>query len=68
MSAKPSPAFLADSSTDWDNIRKDLQLTVDLARANNVNLEIILKDISTVRFQPERLVKWAEIAMEVVQS
>jgi len=68
MSAKPSPAFLADSSPDWDTIRKDLQLTVDLAKANNVNLEIILKDISTVRFQPERLTKWAEIAMEVVQN
>jgi len=68
MSAKPSPAFIADNSPDWDTIRKDLQLTVDLAKANNVNLEIILKDISTVRFQPERLVKWAEIAMEVVQN
>lgn len=68
MSSKPSPAFLADSSVDWEYIRKDLQLSVDLAKANNANLEIILKDISTVQFEPQRLTKWAQIAMEVVQE
>jgi hypothetical protein len=26
---------------------------------------LILKDISTVRYEPQRLWKWAEIAMEV---
>ena len=68
MSNKPTTAYIASESVGWDEVRKDLQHTVDLARANQVNLEIILKDISTVRFQPERLAKWAEIAMEVVQS
>jgi tRNA threonylcarbamoyladenosine modification (KEOPS) complex Pcc1 subunit len=43
-----------------------LKWTVDLAKANNVNLEIILKDISTVRFEPSRLTRWADIAMEIV--
>ncbi len=28
-------------------------------------LEFILKDISTVRYEPERLSKWAEVAMQV---
>jgi hypothetical protein len=66
MSNKPAPAFLAERSVNWDAVRDDLQLTVDLARANNVNLEIILKDISTVGNQPERLTRWADIAMKVV--
>ena len=68
MSNKPTPAYLAGDSVDWSEVRKDLQYTFDLAKANHVNLEIILKDISTVRFQPERLTKWAEIAMETVQN
>jgi len=68
MSNKPSPAYIAEHTVDWDAVRADLQYTVDLAKANNVNLEIILKDISTVRFEPERLTRWAEIAMEVVQN
>ena len=68
MSNKPTPAFLAGDSVDWDVIKADLQNTVDLAKANGVNLELILKDISTVRCKPERLEKWADIAMNVVQS
>lgn len=68
MSNKPTPAFIATHDMDWDCVRADLQLTFDLAKANNVNLEFILKDISTVKFQPERLTKWADIAMEVAQS
>ena len=67
MSSKPTPAFIAASSVDWEEVKRDLMLTVDLAKANNVNLEIILKDISTVRCEPERLTRWADIAMEIVQ-
>jgi hypothetical protein len=68
MSSKPTPAYIAADSVDWEEVKKDLKLTVDLAKANNVNLELILKDISTVRFKPERLTRWADIAMEVVQT
>jgi hypothetical protein len=68
MSNKPTPAYLATDSVNWDAVRNDLKLTVELAKENNVNLEIILKDISTVRYEPERLTKWAEIAMEVVSG
>ena len=42
--------------------------TVELAKANHVNLEIILKDISTVRFELDRLTRQADISMEVVQN
>ncbi len=68
LSNKPTPAFIAMASVDWDEVKRDLQLTVDLAKANQVNLELILKDISTVRHEPERLSRWAEIAMEVVEG
>ena len=44
------------------------QYTYDLAKANQVNLEFILKDISTIRYDPERLTKWSEIAMEVASG
>ena len=68
MSNKPSPAFVAMDSLDESIIREDLRRTVALARENKVNLELILKDISTVRHHPERLTRWAEIAMEEVQA
>ena len=68
MSNKPTPALVATATLDEDEIRKDLQRTVEAARKNNVNLEIILKDISTVKCEPERLTRWADIAMDVVNN
>ncbi|MBP7344320.1 MAG: hypothetical protein KA982_06310, partial [Clostridia bacterium] len=68
MSNKPTPALVATATLDEDEIRKDLQRTVDAARKNNVNLEMILKDISTVKCEPERLTRWAIIAMDVVNN
>ena len=66
MSNKPSPAFLARPFVDWAEVRSDLEYTLAVARDNGVNLEFILKDISTVAGEPERLTAWADIAMEVV--
>lgn len=64
MSSKPTPAFLASSDFDEEAIRNDLRRSIDAAKAYNVNTELILKDISTVHHDPQRLTRWAEIAME----
>ena len=68
MSVKPNPAFVAVESFDKDIIKNDLMSYCELSKQNGVNLEFILKDISTVLRQPDRLTKWADIAMEVVQN
>lgn len=68
MSNKPNPALLAGSSFDEEEIRKDITRTVNAAAANHVNLELIQKDVSTVGYDPTRLTRWAEIAMEVISS
>ena len=40
-----------------------------LGRARGVShVEVIMKDISTLRYKPQRLWDWARIAMEVVQE
>ncbi len=66
MSNKPTPALLAEF--DEDAIRRDLTYTCQLAKENGVNLEMILKDISTVCGHPERLDIWNRIAMEIVEN
>jgi len=68
MSAKPSPAFLATDSFDAEAVRRDLEVTCELARQNRVNLEFLLKDVSTVRKEPGRLTQWADTAMRVVEG
>ncbi len=64
MSAKPSPALLAQPSFDEDAVRADLRRTIAAAKNNGLRLELLLKDISTVKNEPERLFRWAEIAKE----
>ena len=66
FSRKPSPALLAWDHFDPEQVREDLLATRTVCDKHGCPLEIILKDISTVRYEPERLFKWAEIAMKVV--
>ncbi len=66
FSRKPSPALLAPDSFNPDAVRRDLSDTRRFCDQNGCPLELILKDISTVRYQPQRLFEWARIAMEVV--
>lgn len=65
FSRKPSPAFLAGDRFHADRVRKDLEATRAVCERNGCPLEYILKDISTVGYQPERLFEWARVAMEV---
>lgn len=65
-SRKPNPALLAGVSFDEDLVRDHLQASVDVCARHGCPLELILKDISTVCYEPQRLWRWADIAMEVV--
>ncbi len=66
FSRKPSPAMLAYDTFDPEAVRMDLTATRDVCLKYACPLEIILKDISTVRYDPQRLFQWAKIAMQVV--
>ena len=66
FSRKPSPAFLAVDHWDATAVERDLRETVATCARYGCPLELILKDISTVRYQPERLWEWADTAMRVV--
>jgi len=65
FSRKPSPAFLAGDRFHADQVRKDLEATRAVCERHGCPLEYILKDISTVGYQPGRLFEWARVAMEV---
>ena len=65
-SRKPNPVLVAMDRFDPDQIREDLIKTREICTKYGSPLEFILKDISTVRYEPERLSEWASIAMQVV--
>lgn len=62
ISLKPNPAVFAGSY--WSPEVARAELRADLEKLKGCVVEIILKDISTVSFQPERLWQWAQIARE----
>ena len=63
FSHKPSPAILAEDNWRPDQARK--QLVEVLQHARDCRIELIMKDISTVRYQPQRLWEWETIVMDV---
>jgi len=63
MSRKPSPAVLATDTWHPDQARQQIREFLDLA-GGACHIELIMKDISTVRYEPQRLWEWAAIAME----
>ncbi len=68
FSNKPNPAFLATEVFHPEAVREDLLTTREICERYGCPLEFILKDISTVRYEPERLSQWAEVAMEVAEE
>ena len=64
MSNKPNPSYLAESTFDEDVVRTDIRRTINAAKNNGLGLEFLLKDISTVKNDPQRLWKWSEIVLE----
>ena len=68
FSRKPNPALLAWDTFKPDMIREDLTATRTVCEQYGCPLELIQKDISTVRYEPQRLFEWGRIAMEVANG
>ena len=62
FSRKPNPEILGRDAWHPEIARRNLRETLEKTRGCVV--EIIMKDISTVRYEPQRLWEWADIAME----
>jgi hypothetical protein len=66
ISQKPHPAVFASDGYDSDEAERDLRIFLD--RAKGAHVELIMKDISTVRGKPERLWDWARMALRVAED
>jgi hypothetical protein len=66
LSHKPNPAILARD--EWNPGQARKELTEVLEKTRGCQVEVILKDISTVRNDPHRLWDWCRIAEELVEN
>ena len=66
-SYKPSPAIFAD---DWDpdRVEKELQRFLRKAISGGCTVEIIMKDVSTVKYKPQHLWEWARVAVRAAEN
>lgn len=64
LSRKPSPAIFAGDGWSPERARADLVAFLEPACRAGSHVELIMKDISTVRGHPERLWEWSRIALE----
>lgn len=65
-SLKPHPADLTVIDMDVDRIRKELRNTLNITRECRV--EIIMKDLMTLRDNPSNVVTWCRIAREEIEN
>ena len=65
---KPNPALVATATLDEDAVRQTIKRTLDACKRNGCSADIVLKDISTVSHNVENLIRFEQIAMELVRG
>jgi len=65
FSYKPNPSIFAGNLWQPESIKDNF--IKNMKKIKNCKVEIIMKDISTVNYKPERLWEWAKMATEVVE-
>ena len=65
---KPSPSNVAVDHMDEETVRKELTHAIDACYRNGCSFDMVLKDISTVNYNPQNLIRWEQLAMDLVQN
>lgn len=68
MAAKANPAALAIANMDEALLRKEITHIFDACYRNGVAFDLVLKDVSSVAYHPENLLKWEKIAMDIANN
>lgn len=67
LSIKPSPAIFAEDTWKPEQAKAAIQDILEKSHGEH-HIEMIMKDISTVRYEPQRLWEWAAIALETIAN
>jgi hypothetical protein len=68
FSIKPNPAVFAAPSWDGVAVEQDLRRLLEPVAEARIPCEVIMKDISTVNYHPQRLWEWSQIASRVCEG
>jgi len=65
-SRKPNPTLISTEHFDEDAIRNDLRNTLTVTK--DCNVEIVMKDVHTLKGEPQRMARWVQITREVIDE
>jgi len=68
FSWKPHPGVLAADTFDEDFVRQTLRRGLQVLKKNDCRVEIIMKDCHTIRHDPQRVIRWVQIAKEEAEA
>ncbi len=66
MSCKPNPAIFSTGDMDEALARAEVEKIIN--QTQGCSIEVVMKDISTVDYQPQKLIRWCEIARETIDG
>lgn len=66
LSWKPNPALLSGEHVDWDAWARRLREGLAIFRANGCRVEVIMKDLVTVRGDPARVSRFVAVARQAL--
>ncbi len=64
---KPNPAMVA-TTLDEDAVRRDITHVIEACRKNECPYEFVLKDISTIGYRPDNLIRWVQVVEETIDQ
>lgn len=68
FSWKPHPGVLAADTFDEDFVRQTLRRGLQALKKSDCRVEIIMKDCHTIRNDPQRVIRWVQIAKEEAET
>ena len=68
FSWKPNPALLSTGRFDEEAVRATLTDGLAACRANGCVVEIVMKDLQTVRGDPSRISRFVELGREAIDE
>lgn len=64
---KPNPANVG-AAFDEDTVKKEIRETIEVCVAHQCPYEFVLKDISTVDYKPQNLIRWNQIVQSTIDE
>ena len=64
---KPNPASVS-GRLDEEALRKEISRILSACKRNGCSFDMVLKDISSVGYDVQNLIRWEQIVMEMVRN